>query len=50
MLMAPTFWDVDIDGTLSRYPRRCIDIWDKTSAYHIDGTIITHHIDGTIMG
>jgi hypothetical protein len=35
MLMALIFWNVEIDGTLlSRYyDRRCVDIWDDTSAY-----------------
>jgi hypothetical protein len=26
--MVVIVWDADIDGNLSRYHRRCIDIWD----------------------
>jgi hypothetical protein len=30
MLMVLIFWYVDIDGNLiSRYYRRCIDVWDN---------------------
>jgi hypothetical protein len=33
MLQVLIFLDVDIDGHLSRYHRRCIDIWDDISTY-----------------
>jgi hypothetical protein len=33
MLMVLMFWDVDIDGNICRYHRRCIDIWDDISIH-----------------
>jgi hypothetical protein len=36
MLMMLIVWDVDIDGNLSRYCRRCIDIWDDIDTLGLD--------------
>jgi hypothetical protein len=36
MLMVLMVWDVDIDGNLTQYYRRCIDIWDNIDASGLD--------------
>jgi hypothetical protein len=47
--MVLIFWVVDIDGNLSRYYCRCIDIWEDLSI-HLGFIINIFHFDLIIDG